>query len=60
MRDYPEYLKDMTFKKALAYTELLLSDKNLSFEARADIADDFASYYPYFNSAYFDKYFLDD
>ena len=60
MRGYPEYLKVMTYKRALAYTELLLSDKNLSFEARAEIADDFASYYPYFNSAYFDKYFLDD
>lgn len=60
MKDYFEYLKDMTYKEALAYTELLLSDKNLSFEARADIADNFSCYYPYFDSAYFNKYFLDD
>lgn len=55
-----EYLEKMTFKEALEKTIELLKDKNITFDVRCNIADDFCSYYPYFDSSRFNKYFLDD
>lgn len=55
-----KYLKEMNFEDALAYTKELLSDRTKDFEERAEIADDFSSCYPYFDSSKFDRYFLED
>ena len=54
-----DYLKEMNFKDALKHTKKLLSETK-DFDTRCDIADDFCSYYPHFDSSKFDKFFLED
>ena len=45
------------FEKDLEKTIEFLSDKNISEDARFDLAQDFCGIYIYFDSCKFDKYF---